>query len=195
MLFRSWRKFPPNAIVQANVNRTLVTTNGFITLNNTSLNSLLIQSIRNPVPTSITAFIGKQQYETIVLPSQQIYPIRLTSKTNSEIFLPFSNFIKGGIEDPQDLRRIIENDSFSLDLFVNNITPNVRELFGDQTTPSYQQSETLITTTNNNTPYVMDYQGYNDTASSAKYEFLSFNDFHKKLKDYYDSRKIGRAHV
>ena len=188
---RIWRKFPPNAIVQANVNRTLVTTNGFITLNNTSLNSLLIQSIRNPVPTSITAFIGKQQYETIVLPSQQIYPIRLTSKTNSEIFLPFSNFIKGGIEDPQDLRRIIENDSFSLDLFVNNITPNVRELFGDQTTPSYQQSETLITTTNNNTPYVMDYQGYNDTASSAKYEFLSFNDFHKKLKDYYDSRNIS----
>ena len=29
------------------------------------------------------------------------------------------------------------------------------------------------------------------SASSAKYEFLSFNDFHKKLKDYYDSRNIS----
>jgi hypothetical protein len=136
----------------------------------------------------------ENRFERIVLPAQNDpkYQIRLISKTTSEIYLPFKNFIKGGLEDAEDLRRVIENDGFSMDLFVNNITPNIRELYADQTVPSYQTSQSLILDASSDNPFIMDYQGYSDEAEPRpKYEFQSFQAFHNALKTYYNAKAIS----
>lgn len=190
------RRMPPDAIVQSNINRLLVTSPGFITLQATKLGDLLIQEVRNTgAPVSYDKYrILPSRFETIVLPAQNDpkYQIRLISKTTSEIYLPFKNFIKGGLEDASDLGKIIENDGFSMDLFVNNITPNTRELFADQTVPSYQSSQALILDPSDDNPFIMDYQGYSDEASPRpKYEFQSFEAFHNALKSYYNAKAIS----
>ena len=79
-----------------------------------------------------------------------------------------------------------------MDLFVNNITPNTRELFADQTVPSYQSSQALILDPSDDNPFIMDYQGYSDEASPRpKYEFQSFEAFHNALKSYYNAKAIS----
>ena len=197
---RITRKIPPDLIIQSNVNRLLVTSPGFITLQSTDLESLLIQEIRyTGAPRSLKDYkedIKKNgnRFENIVLSAQNDpkYQIRLISKTTSEIYLPFKNFIKGGLEDSGDLVKIIENDGFSMDLFVNNITPNIRELYADQTVPSYQSSQSLILDTSSDNPFIMDYQGYSDEATPRpKYEFQSFEAFHNALKAYYNSKALS----
>ena len=189
------RVLPPDFILQSNISRLLVTSPGFISLQPTALASLFIHEVRNtgaPIKYNDYKALPKR-FETIVLPAQNDpnYKTRLISKTTSEIYLPFQNFIKGGLEDSRDLQRLIENDGFSVDLFVNNITPNVRELFGDSTIPSYQTSETVITNAGGD-GIIMDYQGYSDEASPRpKYEFLSFEAFHNALKTYYNAKALS----
>jgi hypothetical protein len=172
--------------MQSNVTKSLMSSNGFITLTPTNLGNILIQSVKNPNPIRYTSMTPIT--ETITLPSQRTYNIRLLSKTSSQIYLPFQNYIRGGLEDAGDIQKIIENETFSLDLFVNNVTSNVRELFADQSQPVYTSSTFIDTQIKNKTPFIMDYQGYNDTADSPKYEFKTFEQFHNILKSYYDDR-------
>ena len=126
-------------------------------------------------------------WETITLPAQGAYPLKLVSKTNIETFVPFQQFVKGGLEDSDDIKSILENDGFSVDLSLNNITPNVRELFGDQSTPR------LISDTVSDAvevdPIVMNYQGYN--GDNPNYEFNTFSEFHNSLKKYYNSEAVS----
>ena len=180
------RAVPSQTIMQSNVTKSLMSANGFITLTPTNLGNILIQSAKNPNPVRYTEMTPV--VETITLPSQRTYRIRLVSKTTSQIYLPFQNYIRGGLEDAGDIQKILENETFSLDLFVNNITSNVRELFSDQSQPVYTSSTFIDTQIKNNTPFIMDYQGYNDSADSPKYEFKTFEQFHSILKSYYDDR-------
>lgn len=180
------RAVPSQTIIQSNVTKSLMSSNGFITLTPTNLGKILIQSVKSPDPIRYTSMTPIT--ETITLPSQRTYNIRLVSKTSSQIYLPFQNYIRGGLEDAGDIQKIIENETFSLDLFVNNVTSNVRELFADQSQPVYTSSTFIDTQIKNNTPFIMDYQGYNDTADSPKYEFKTFEQFHNILKSYYDDR-------
>lgn len=180
------RSVPPPLIMQSNITKSLMSANGFITLTPANLGNVLIQSVKTASVTPYNQMTPS--VETITLPSQMTYQIRLVSKTSTQIFLPFQQYIRGGLEDASDIQKIIENDTFALDLFVNNITSNVRELFSDQTQPAYSSSTFINTQIKNNTPFIMDYQGYNDTADSPKYEFKTFEQFHNILKSYYDDR-------
>ena len=180
------RSKPPDVIMQSNVAKSIMSSNGFITLTPVALGQIFIQTSRNPNPVAFSVLPTYE--ETITLPSQRTYPIRLISNTSTQIFLPFQQYIRGGIEDPSDIQKIIENDTFALDLFVNNITSNVRELFSDQTQPAYSSSTFINTQIQNNTPFIMDYQGYNDTLNSPQYEFKTFEQFHSLLKSYFDDR-------
>lgn len=180
------RSKPPDVIMQSNVAKSIMSSNGFITLTPVELKQIFIQTSRNPNPVAFSVLPTYE--ETITLPSQRTYPIRLISNTSTQIFLPFQQYIRGGIEDPSDIQKIIENDTFALDLFVNNITSNVRELFSDQTQPAYSSSTFINTQIQNNTPFIMDYQGYNDTLNSPQYEFKTFEQFHYLLKSYFDDR-------
>ena len=185
-----------DAVVRANISKLVVTSSGFVSLQDVSLGSLLIQDIRTVGgPAYYNEYISlPNRFEKIVLPAQNDpkYQIRLISKTTSEIYLPFKNFIKGGLEDAEDLGKVVENDGFSMDLFVNNITPNIRELYADQTVPSYQTSQSLILDASTDNPFIMDYQGYSDEAEPRpKYEFQSFQAFHNALKTYYNAKAIS----
>jgi len=185
-----------DTVVRANISKLVVTGSGFVSLQDTDPGTLLIQDIRTiGAPISYEDYKKRDnRFERIVLPAQQDnnYQIRLISKTTSETYIPFKNFIKGGLEDSQDLRKIIENDGFSMDLFVNNITPNIRELYADQTVPSYQTSQSLILDASTDNPFIMDYQGYSDEATPRpKYEFQSFQAFHNALKIYYNAKAIS----
>ncbi len=188
------RSAPPAAIVQANVNKTLISDQGFMTLSPTPLTSIFLSGIRVRGPyiqNGLVALGG--QYEKIVLPSQRQFPIRLKSKTSQQTLMPFENYIKGGLEDPADVRKIINNDGFSIDLFVNNITPNVRELFGDQTTPEYVTSSYVQGQIEDGTPFIMDYVGYGQIASELypRYQFLTFQQFHNALSAYYNDKSLS----
>ena len=185
-----------DAVVRANISKLVVTSSGFVSLQDVSLGSLLIQDIRmTGAPMPYEQYKNRNnRFEKIVLPAQDDpkYQIRLISKTTSEIYLPFKNFIKGGLEDAEDLGKVVENDGFSMDLFVNNITPNIRELYADQTVPSYQTSQSLILDASSDNPFIMDYQGYSDEAEPRpKYEFQSFQAFHNALKTYYNAKAIS----
>ena len=185
-----------DTVIRANISKLVVTNSGFVSLQDVSPGSLLIQDIRmTGAPMSYKDYKEQaNRFEKIVLPAQDDpkYQIRLISKTTSEIYLPFKNFIKGGLEDAADLGKIIENDGFSMDLFVNNITPNIRELYADQTVPSYQTSQSLILDASTDNPFIMDYQGYSDEAEPRpKYEFQSFEAFHNALKIYYNAKAIS----
>ena len=126
-------------------------------------------------------------WESITLPSESSYPLTLSSKTTAEVFLPFEQYIKGGLESSDDIRKILENDAFSIDIFTNNITPNIRELFGEESSPHYIQSTTSdILPTD---PVIMNYQGYIDT--NPAYEFKTFSQFHEALKLYYNERSTS----
>lgn len=180
------RSRPSDVLMQSQVAKLISSSNGFITLTPVELKNIFIQTAKNPTPVAFYSFPTIE--ETITLPSQRTYQIRLISTTSTEIYLPFQQYIRGGLEDAGDIQKIIENDTFALDLFVNNITSNVRELFSDQTQPAYSSSTFINTQIQNNTPFIMDYQGYNDTAASPQYEFKTFEQFHSTLKSYFDDR-------
>jgi hypothetical protein len=72
-------------------------------------------------------------------------------------------------------------EGFSLELDVNNITPNVRELFADETEQSYSNNTIIGGQAGDGTPVVMNFQGYS-VDSKPKYEFDTFQTFHNKIK-------------
>ena len=146
--------------------------------------SVLVSSLRNAGNKPYTEFKLTNQYESITAPSTATYQIRLISTTTSETFMPFKNYILGGVEDAGDLLKILNNEDFSLDLNVNNITPNVRELFGDATNPSFINAPVDLTRVADY-PVFIQYQGYN--GDNPIYEFSTFSKYHDALKTYYDS--------
>jgi len=146
--------------------------------------SVLVSSVRKAGNTPYTEFKTSNQYESITAPSTETYQIRLISTTTSESFMPFKNYILGGVENPDDLLKILNNENFSLDLNVNNITPNVRELFGDETNPSFINAPVDLTRVADY-PTFIQYQGYN--GDNPTYQFSTFYKYHEALKTYYDS--------
>lgn len=126
-------------------------------------------------------------FESIIFPSEETYKIRLMSKTSSEVFVPFQQFVKGGLEDSSDISKILESDAFSVDISLNNVTPNIRGLFGDQSTPAFALDAVLDTTEVD--PVIMHYQGY--TLDTPAYQFTTLTKFHETLKKYYDEKNIS----
>lgn len=125
-------------------------------------------------------------FESIILPSEETYKIRLMTKTSSEVFLPFQQIVKGGLEDSSDISKILESDALSVDISLNNLTPNIRGLFGDQSAPGFALDSVLATGVD---PVIMNYQGYtNDTPA---YQFTTLTKFHDTLKKYYDEKTIS----
>lgn len=184
------RNMPSAAFIQAHVNKSLQSSNGMLSLQAPELTTIRVQSARYPTPTSWTLVSTRQEIEYIVLPSQQTYTISLRSKSNTQTFIPFRNFIRGGLEDPADISKILNNDGFSLELDVNNITPNVRELYADATNPSFATNTIIGSNFGDGTPVVMNFQGYSDE-TKPKYEFDTFKSFHDKLKSYYDYKSLS----
>lgn len=190
------RSVPPVQIVQANVSKTLISNSGFLTLSSAPLGSIFLTGIRNRGQAYLIGGAPNQatiQYEKIILPSQVSFPIRLKSKTNQQILMPFENYVKGGLESPSEVRKIVNNEGSSVDLFLNNITPNVRELFGDQTTPQYVTNSFIQGRIEDGTPFIMDYVGYGQVAENLlpRYQFLTFQQFHNALAEYYNDRSLS----
>lgn len=190
------RKSPPGAIVQANINKTLISENGFVSLIPTELTSIVMAGIRASPNQKFLPDGLAEQIEYIVLPSQISFNMRLKSRTTEQVLMPFENYVRGGLESLSDIRKIVYNDSFSVDVFVNNITPSVSELFGDQTAPSYITDSTYVQgAIDDGTPFVMDYVGYGtnvgEAALSPKYQFLTFQQFHHALAAYYNDRALS----
>jgi hypothetical protein len=146
--------------------------------------AVLVSSLRKAGNLTYPEFKAANQYESITAPSTSTYQIRLLSTTTSETFMPFKNYILGGLENPDDLLKILNNENFSLDINVNNITPNVRELFGDETNPTFINAPVNLTRVADY-PVFIQYQGYN--GDNPVYEFSTFNKYHNALKAYYDS--------
>ena len=181
------RKMPTTAFLLAHVSKSLQSSNGMIALESPSTATIYIQSTRYPTPAVWTnpGTFNRVEAEYITLPSQQTHLITLKSKSSSQNFVPYKNFVRGGLEDPEDINRILNNEGFSLELDVNNITPNVRELFADETEQSYSNNTIIGGQAGDGTPVVMNFQGYS-VDSKPKYEFDTFQTFHNKIKSYYD---------
>ena len=156
--------------------------------------AVLVSSLRAAGNQKYTDFKQSSQFESIVAPSTATYQIRLISTTTSETFLPFRNYILGGLESPDDLLKILNNENFSLDINVNNITPNVRELFGDETNPTFINAPVDLTKVANY-PVFIQYQGYN--GDDPAYQFSTFYQYHNALKTYYDTatRSLSEPNV
>lgn len=184
------RSMPSTAFLQAHVNKSLQSTGGMLSLEQPALTSINVQSARFPTPTPWTTVTSRQEIEYITLPSQKDYTISLRSKSSTKTFIPFRNFIAGGLEDKDDVSKILNNDGFSLELDVNNITSNIRELYADATTPSFATNQILNSTYGDGTPAVMNFQGYSQE-TKPKYEFDTFQSFHNKLKSYYDYKSLS----
>lgn len=184
------RNMPSSAFLQAHVNKSLQSINGMLSLEAPSLSSVYIQSTRYPQPTSWKDISNRQEMEYITLPSQASYTITLKSKSSSQTFIPFRNFIRGGLEDKGDISKILNNEGFSLELDVNNITPNVRELYADATVPSFATNQIIGSNFGDGTPVVMNFQGYSQE-TKPKYEFDTFQSYHDKLKSYYDYKSLS----
>ena len=186
-----------NSIIQANITKTLVVVQNYISLEPTVLDQVNVQSIRFPNKNDPRAKIPYNQYvisyalidEPIVLPSQNSFNIKLVSNLNTSLYLPYLNLVLGGLEDRQDLQSILDNDAFSVDVTSNNITPNLRELFIDQTVGQVASAGVLIGQPNNDDPVVIDYKGYVDNDPS--YEFQTFSQYHAALKAYYQNKSIS----
>lgn len=147
---------------------------------------LRVSSIRRASSISYNFLKTTFDYETLVAPSQNNYSIRLIGKTTTKYFTKFQNFIKGGLEDPLDVLNIVNNENFSLQLDVQNVTPNLRELYSDDTNASYVLPGPVEISQPNASPMYIEYQGYetNDPA----YAFTTFNQYHTALRNVYDSK-------
>jgi hypothetical protein len=181
---------PSSAFLQAHVNKSLQANNGMLSLESPALTTINIQSTRHPNPSPWDYVKTRQEIEYITLPSQLNYTITLKSKSSTQTFIPFRNFIAGGLEDKDDINKILNNEGFSLELDVNNITPNVRELYADATAFSYSTDQTIGSAFGDGTPVVMNFQGYSDE-TIPKYEFDTFQSYHNKLKDYYNDKALS----
>jgi len=180
------RKMPTDAFVLAHVSKSIQSNNGMLSLQAPSLVTLFIQSARFPDPTLYTTARNRIESEFIVLPSEANYIISLRSKSSTQTTLPFKNFIRGGLEDPEDINKILNNEGFSLEIDVNNITPNLRELFAEETEQSYSNNQIINSPYGDGTPVVMTFRGYS-LDSKPEYEFNTFQTFHNNIKAVYDS--------
>jgi hypothetical protein len=180
------RKMPTDAFVLAHVSKSIQSNNGVLSLEAPALTTIFIQSARFPNPTRYDTAKNRIESEFIVLPSEQTYIISLRSKSSTQTTLPFKNFIRGGLEDPKDISKILNNEGFSLEIDVNNITPNLRELFADETEQSYSNDQIINSPFGDGTPVVMTFRGYS-LDSKPEYEFNTFQTFHNNIKAVYDS--------
>lgn len=184
--FRIERRMPSNAFLTAHISKSLQSSSGMLALASPDLNNILVRSTRYPTPVPFTMVnTTRIESEYITLPSQVNYNITLKSKSSNQIFVPFKNFIRGGLEDKDDILRILNNEGFSLELDVNNITPNVRELYADETEQSYANNQIIGSTFGDGTPVVMNFKGYTSN-QKPRYEFDTFESFHNKIKSVYD---------
>ncbi len=147
---------------------------------------LRVQDLRRASSISYNFLKRTLSFETIVAPSQASYNIRLISKTTSKYFNKFQNFIKGGLEDPLDVLNIVNNENFSLQLDVQNITPNLRELYTDETNASYVSPGPIEIQSTSPSPMYIEYQGYE--SNDPTYAFTTFNEYHNALRNVYDSK-------
>jgi len=187
---RITRNMPSSAFLQAHVNKSLQANNGMLSLESPALTTINIQSTRYPKSSPWDSVKNRQEIEYITLPSQANYTIMLKSKSSTQTFIPFRNFIAGGLEDKDDINKILNNEGFSLELDVNNITPNVRELYADATAFSYSTDQTIGSAFGDGTPVVMNFQGYSNE-TIPKYEFDTFQSYHTKLKKYYNDKALS----
>lgn len=144
--------------------------------------NLFFQSLRFGKQ-NYSQFKNTATFESIALPSQGAFSISLYGKTTYKYFKPFENYIKGGLESPQDLLSIINNQNFSLELDVDNITPNLRELFSDETSPEFITDSVGLRKPGNSPQYIQ-YQGYN--LDNPSYQFTTFSQYHNALKEVFD---------
>ncbi len=180
------RKMPPPAFIQAHVSKSIQSNNGMLSLEAPALVNVFIQSAINPTPIKYADALLRTEKAFITLPSQATYVISLRSKSSNKTHIPFQNFVRGGLEDAEDIAKILNNEGFSLEIDVNNITPNLRELFADETEPSYSSDTTIGNPAIDGTPVVMNFKGYS-LDSKPLYELKTFEQFHKSIKSVYDS--------
>ena len=180
------RKMPTPEFVLAHVSKSIQSSDGLLSLQVPSVANIFVQSAINPKPTKYTDLVGRQESQLIVAPSQITYIISLRSKSSSKTHLPFKNFVRGGLEDAGDISKILNNEGFSLEIDVNNITPNLRELFADETEQSYSNNQIINSPYGDGTPVVMNFRGYS-LDSKPIYEFNTFETFHNNIKSVYDS--------
>jgi len=140
--------------------------------------------------TAYSRFKNTSFFESVVTPAEGPFSIRIYAKTTYKYFKPFQNYVKGGLESIEDLHSIINNKNFSLKLDVNNITPNLRELFSDDTNPEFISSSVGIRTPSNSPQYIQ-YQGY--TEDNPAYAFTTFNQYHNGLKEVFDASNSSMA--
>lgn len=180
------RKMPNEAFVLAHVSRSLQSDGGMLSLVPPDPVTIYIQSAINPMPRQYRQTLGTLETQFIVMPSQQSYLISLRSKSSSKMHSPFKNFVRGGLESSEDINKILNNEGFSLEIDVNNITPNLRELFADETEQTYSNNQIINSQSGDGTPIVMNFKSYS-LDSQPLYEFTTFEEFHKNIKKVYDS--------
>lgn len=180
------RRMPSEAFVLAHVSKSIQSSDGMLSLQAPSAATIFIQSARFSAPTQYINAINRIESEFITLPSQATYIISLRSKSSTKNHLPFKNFVRGGLEDARDISKILNNEGFSLEIDVNNITPNLRELFAEETEQTYSNNQIINSPYGDGTPIVMNFKGYS-LDSKPVYEFNTFETFHNNIKSVYDS--------
>lgn len=180
------RRMPSEAFVLAHVSKSIQSGDGMLSLQAPSAATIFIQSARFSAPTQYINAINRIESEFITLPSQATYIISLRSKSSTKNHLPFKNFVRGGLEDARDISKILNNEGFSLEIDVNNITPNLRELFAEETEQTYSNNQIINSPYGDGTPIVMNFKGYS-LDSKPVYEFNTFETFHNNIKSVYDS--------
>lgn len=180
------RRMPSEAFVSAHVSKSIQSSDGMLSLQAPSAATIFIQSARFSTPTQYINAINRIESEFITLPSQATYIISLRSKSSTKNHLPFKNFVRGGLEDAGDISKILNNEGFSLEIDVNNITPNLRELFAEETEQTYSNNQIINSPYGDGTPIVMNFKGYS-LDSKPVYEFNTFETFHNNIKSVYDS--------
>jgi hypothetical protein len=176
--------------IRSSLFQTEVSNNYNLSLAQIPLNTgVAVQGLRSGTIT-YAAFKNRSIFESIVTPSEGPFSIRIYAKTTYKYFKPFQNYVKGGLESIEDLHSIINNKNFSLKLDVNNITPNLRELFSDDTNPEFISSSVGIRTPSNSPQYIQ-YQGY--TEDNPAYAFTTFNQYHNGLKEVFDASNSSMA--
>ena len=196
---RVTRNFTNKSIVKSmvlgNIYKTYAAGSAPISLSslvNEDSNNIAVYHLKDNVNVVFAEYARNKIYilnEFIVAPSQETYSIPLYSDASSEVILPAKNYVLGGLESLNDVLKILENPNFSVDITSNNLTPNVRELYGDETSPQYASSTAELSIPGNYPVYV-EYQGY-DTKNNPAYQFKTLSDFHIGLKAYYDSKNIS----
>ena len=180
----------PDSFIQSVLFSNEVNNNYTLSLAQVALDSgVVVQGLRSG-NLSYRKFKTSYLWESIATPSEGPFSIRIFAKTTYKYFKPFQNYVRGGLESIEDIYSIVNNKNFSLKLDVNNITPNLRELFSDETNPEYISSSVGIRKPSNSPQYIQ-YQGYNE--DNPAYAFTTFNDYHKGLREVFDASNASMS--